>query len=587
MMKRAITLPMLLLLSLTMLGQTNTDNLQENVQSLLSQRTPLLEQLYQEAKSLELNGTPAEINANRLAIKAAWHQIDPEIASLYKPVDAGGRLAETVENLVINGTYQATQLRERDERPGQTRDWDEDRLLLDDWVDGGVDIEVTADGDIYISAFQNDIENEGATFDQIYIFRSLDGGMTFEEWQVADVTAPMRKMQLISLDGTGDEYLVAYILTASETFQAWRWNMDTGAFDAQAISGDVSDFGVDRNYPVNTNTQRVFATYQKTTSCTEIHSARSTAGSYGFDWVDEVTESSTCGEQVDIAYGLNGAIYTTYTGAASGNLYANVNDDYNDPASWIGRETVETGGVQESVNPTIIAARKAFASDEVLLLTSSRNTGATTGYNHLGYIRENGAAFTNFFTGIALPNQSIAHMDTWVRKDNASEEIRTSYIVDIIDESENNRSQSFFYDGTDLTINETVSDSNIDVWNEFPAAVAETNDDLPCMAFAGTSGGGGFGYGLYFDAKAVILGADEHTISGLTYYPNPVQDRLHIDAQENIEKISVFNVLGQEVLSILPNTTRATVDTSTFAKGMYVVQVASNGATGSYKIIKK
>ena len=178
-------------------------------------------------------------------------------------------------------------------------------------------------------------------------------------------------------------------------------------------------------------------------------------------------------------------------------------------------------------------------------------------------------------------------MDTWVRKDNASEEIRTSYIVDIIDESENNRSQSFFYDGIDLTINETVSDSNIDVWNEFPAAVAETNDDLPCMAFAGTSGGGGFGYGLYFDAKAVILGADEHSISGLTYYPNPVQDRLHIDAQENIEKISVFNVLGQEVLSILPNTTSVTLDTSTFAKGMYVVQVVSNGATGSYKIIKK
>ena len=89
----------------------------------------------------------------------------------------------------------------------------------------------------------------------------------------------------------------------------------------------------------NTNSQRVFATYQKTTSCSEVHSARSTAGSYGFDWIDEVS-LGTCGLQVEFSYGLNGASYATYTGATSGNLYAEVNSNYNDPASWGARETL-------------------------------------------------------------------------------------------------------------------------------------------------------------------------------------------------------------------------------------------------------
>src|SRR5690606_20267889 len=119
--------------------------------------------------------------------------------------------------------------------------------------------------------------------DSIYIYRSTNYGQTFDEWKKVGVTAAMRKMQIISMDGTGDEYLLAYLVTDSENFQVWRWNMATGAFDAQVIASDVTDFGVDRNFPGNTNAQRVFATYEKTTSCTEVFSARSTAGSYGFD----------------------------------------------------------------------------------------------------------------------------------------------------------------------------------------------------------------------------------------------------------------------------------------------------------------
>lgn len=65
------------------------------------------------------------------------------------------------------------------------------------------------------------------------------------------------------MDGGGDDYLLVYSMFQNGVFQVLRWNMASGAFDFQTVASDVTDFGVDRNYPGSTNAQRVFATYQK------------------------------------------------------------------------------------------------------------------------------------------------------------------------------------------------------------------------------------------------------------------------------------------------------------------------------------
>ena len=123
----------------------------------------------------------------------------------------------------------------------------------------------------------------------------------------------MRKMQLITYD---DSYLVAYLVTESKNFQAWRWDTNTGTFDAQVIASDVIDFGVDTNYP-GVGSQRSFATYNKSDNST--YSARSTAGSHGFDWVDE-TSLGIVTEQIEFAYGYLGATYTVFIGFNSRSL---------------------------------------------------------------------------------------------------------------------------------------------------------------------------------------------------------------------------------------------------------------------------
>ncbi|PKA83145.1 putative secreted protein (Por secretion system target) [Ulvibacter sp. MAR_2010_11] len=578
-MKNKITLAACLLLFT--IGFAQTDDALLGTVPLNTEKTPELEALYQQSKILEMTGTAAEINANRLAIKAAWQEVNPAISNLYRPIGA-----PTYDKVGFNGTpYVPGVIKERSE-PEPTREWTTDLLVRAGFIDG-VDMDVTGTGDIYIAAFENLIDF-GGTEDFIYIYKSTDNGASFSLWKEQATVAPIRKVQLISMDGSGDEYLIAFTRFENGLLQAVRFDFPTASMDFQTVDTDVTDFGVDRNYPGTTASQRCFVAYQKTTGCTEVFSARSTAGSYGFDWIDPISIAATCGSQVEFTYGLNGACYATYTGASSGNLYANANPSYNDPASWEARETIVDGAIQETLNPVIAAARNDFATDKVIIWTSDRAAGSTDNYNGKGYLRDSGAAyveFTNFGSGGA--NWNIAHTDKWVRKVNGTEIIRTSYVRDNIDDSEFDLNRSLTFNGTGFDTFESVADVDHQVFDGFPSATAETADNMPCMAFAGTSGSGLYGFDLYFDNKAGVLAIQDQEIDGLSYYPNPAGNELHVSANESLDQITMFTLLGQQVLQIAPNNTRATLETASLSQGIYVLKIESQGKSNTYKIVKE
>ncbi|WP_338730866.1 T9SS type A sorting domain-containing protein [Mangrovimonas cancribranchiae] len=72
-----------------------------------------------------------------------------------------------------------------------------------------------------------------------------------------------------------------------------------------------------------------------------------------------------------------------------------------------------------------------------------------------------------------------------------------------------------------------------------------------------------------------------------TYYPNPVNNMLSLKAQSNISNVSVYNMLGQEVIRTAPNTVSNDVNMSELQAGAYFVKVTVNGATETIRIIKK
>lgn len=91
---------------------------------------------------------------------------------------------------------------------------------------------------------------------------------------------------------------------------------------------------------------------------------------------------------------------------------------------------------------------------------------------------------------------------------------------------------------------------------------------------------------IYF-WKDSTAGIDDQDMSGFTYFPNPVNDQLTIKAQNTVEDIKVFNILGQIVLRQNPDSRDFTVDLSEMQTGAYFVQVSIGNSVETVRILKK
>ncbi|HLA56071.1 MAG TPA: T9SS type A sorting domain-containing protein, partial [Flavobacterium sp.] len=85
----------------------------------------------------------------------------------------------------------------------------------------------------------------------------------------------------------------------------------------------------------------------------------------------------------------------------------------------------------------------------------------------------------------------------------------------------------------------------------------------------------------------VTLGTNDFDMPGLKYYPNPVSDVFTLNYTQEISNVEVYNMLGQRILSVIPNATTAVLKMEALAPGAYIVQVkAGNGQSKAIKVIK-
>jgi len=87
-------------------------------------------------------------------------------------------------------------------------------------------------------------------------------------------------------------------------------------------------------------------------------------------------------------------------------------------------------------------------------------------------------------------------------------------------------------------------------------------------------------------AYSSTLSLENTIIKGFEYFPNPVNNNLTLRAQNSIQKINVYNMLGQEVIKMMPNTVNSDVDMSSLSQGSYFVKVTINNTTQTIRIIK-
>jgi hypothetical protein len=83
------------------------------------------------------------------------------------------------------------------------------------------------------------------------------------------------------------------------------------------------------------------------------------------------------------------------------------------------------------------------------------------------------------------------------------------------------------------------------------------------------------------------LSVDSAEFSNFSFYPNPAQDRINLDAQQTIEQVTIFNMLGQKVLDQKVGVANTQLDVSNLRTGNYIMQVIIDGQKGVYKVLKQ
>ncbi|MAP55518.1 T9SS type A sorting domain-containing protein [Altibacter sp.] len=82
------------------------------------------------------------------------------------------------------------------------------------------------------------------------------------------------------------------------------------------------------------------------------------------------------------------------------------------------------------------------------------------------------------------------------------------------------------------------------------------------------------------------LGTEDVVIEGFDFYPNPVKDIVTIKANEAISMVTVFNVLGQQVLAMEGDSNKMDIDFSAQASGTYFASVTVGEAVKTVKLVK-
>ncbi|UPT71325.1 MAG: T9SS type A sorting domain-containing protein [Flavobacterium sp. JAD_PAG50586_2] len=83
------------------------------------------------------------------------------------------------------------------------------------------------------------------------------------------------------------------------------------------------------------------------------------------------------------------------------------------------------------------------------------------------------------------------------------------------------------------------------------------------------------------------LGTKDFDIRNFRLYPNPVTNMLIVEYTNEMSEVSVFNMIGQKVLSSNVNANSTQIDMSRLPSATYLVKVSSENVMKSFKVIKE
>ncbi|MEX2485491.1 MAG: T9SS type A sorting domain-containing protein [Brumimicrobium sp.] len=116
---------------------------------------------------------------------------------------------------------------------------------------------------------------------------------------------------------------------------------------------------------------------------------------------------------------------------------------------------------------------------------------------------------------------------------------------------------------------------------------ADTDYEFYIETDCGNDGNSGYSSAVPFTTDN--LGLTQNKLEGFKLYPNPASETINLDAKENIENVSIYNMTSQKVMDYNPsdNMTSVEMNVSNLDKGTYFIEVSTGNKIGVYKFIKR
>jgi hypothetical protein len=140
-------------------------------------------------------------------------------------------------------------------------------------------------------------------------------------------------------------------------------------------------------------------------------------------------------------------------------------------------------------------------------------------------------------------------------------------------------------EGSWITIDLPLTQPTFTCINTPPGNACSSLSDF--TQFVITSNLGTVYYDNLYLHKNTVLSTNDFETSNVKLYPNPASNFLNIESVISIEKVSVYNLLGQEVLTQTPNSELVTIDVASLQVGVYVVKTSIDGNITSTRFIKE
>lgn len=83
-----------------------------------------------------------------------------------------------------------------------------------------------------------------------------------------------------------------------------------------------------------------------------------------------------------------------------------------------------------------------------------------------------------------------------------------------------------------------------------------------------------------------VVGIAELELDGFNFYPNPAKENISLKADNKIESVQMYNIIGQRVLDVQLDAKSAEINVSHLTPGIHLMKVTINGQAGTYRVLK-